>query len=109
MGIIVGGIILIRGKLIFKLKSALRNIVCDSLDKYLNMLEAPALSTLNICADFSWGSNLIDTQFYSEENSIFKIELQMNLLGACYSTELKDFEVNKSNYYKDLLNKNIFF
>lgn len=59
---------------------------------YLEMLETPALSTLNVDENFVWGNDLVNTQFKST-NPIFNIDIAMNDKSAYYSLDLESFEV----------------
>lgn len=60
---------------------------------YLEMLETPALCTLNVDENFVWGSDLVNTQFRPSVNPIFNIDIMVNDNGAYYSTDLESFEV----------------
>ncbi|XP_024940673.1 dynein heavy chain 1, axonemal [Cephus cinctus] len=75
-----------------RMQNALRNLVERSMTLYLHMLETPALCTLNVDDDFSWGSDLMDTQFKPAVNPVFNIQLTMNMESAYYSTDPLLFE-----------------
>lgn len=60
---------------------------------YLEMLETPALCTLNVDENFIWGDDLINTHFKSSTNPIFNIDIAMNDETVYYLTDLKSFEV----------------
>lgn len=64
-----------------------------SITMYLEMLETPALCTLNIEENFTWGDDLVNTQFKSPVNPIFDIDIAMNDETAYYLTNLESFEV----------------
>jgi len=57
------------------------------------MLESPALSVLDVAEDFVWGDDLVSAQFISPVSPIFNIEIMMNDVSVCYSTDPKLFEV----------------
>lgn len=69
------------------------------------MLETPALCTLNIDENFTWGDDLVNTQFKSPVNPIFNIDLTMNDKTAYYLTDLELFEVWTLNYFLVLMYK----
>ncbi|KMQ95378.1 dynein heavy chain axonemal [Lasius niger] len=76
----------------YRMQNALRNLVEKSIALYLEMLETPALCTLNIDENFTWGDDLVNTQFKSPVNPIFNIDLTMNDKTAYYLTDLELFE-----------------
>lgn len=57
------------------------------------MLENPAKCTLNVDTDFTWGDNLLDTQFAPAKGAIFSVELLMGDNGADYTTNLTQYRV----------------
>lgn len=63
-----------------------------SIALYLEILETPALCTLNVDENFVWGDDLLNTRFKSP-NSIFNIDIAMNDETAYYLTNLESFEV----------------
>lgn len=75
------------------LQNALRDLVKNSIALYLEILETPALCTLNVDENFAWGDDLINTHFESPMNPIFNIDIAMNDKTAYYLTDLKSFEV----------------
>ncbi|XP_044001574.1 dynein axonemal heavy chain 1-like [Aphidius gifuensis] len=77
---------------IFIMQSILRTLVLDSLNKYLTLLETPTVSIMNVHPDFVWGNNLVDTQFPSAMNPIFRVELQIDAHGGIYLTDLLNFQ-----------------
>jgi len=60
---------------------------------YLEILETPALCTLNVDENFIWGDDLINTHFKSPVNPIFIIDIAMNDKTAYYLTDLESFVV----------------
>jgi len=67
--------------------------VQNSIALYLEIVESPALSVLNVAEDFIWGNDLINTQFISAVSPLFNIDIMMNDTCAYYSTDPKLFEV----------------
>ncbi|XP_072745723.1 dynein axonemal heavy chain 1 [Anoplolepis gracilipes] len=75
-----------------RMQNALQNLVEKSIALYLEMLETPALCTLNIDENFIWGNDLVNTQFKSPVNPIFNIDITMNDKTAYYLTDFESFE-----------------
>ncbi|RLU27110.1 hypothetical protein DMN91_000909 [Ooceraea biroi] len=78
--------------IIHKMQIALRNLVEKSIALYLEVLESPALCTLNVEQNFMWGDDFVNTQFISPINPIFNIDLMMNDKAAYYTTDLELFQ-----------------
>ncbi|KYN02642.1 Dynein heavy chain 1, axonemal [Cyphomyrmex costatus] len=76
----------------YRMQDALRNLVKKSMALYLEILETPALCTLNVDENFVWGDDLINTHFKSPVNPIFIIDIAMNDETAYYLTNLESFE-----------------
>ncbi|KAM0726282.1 Dynein axonemal heavy chain 1 [Formica fusca] len=89
--------------IVYRMQNALRNLVERSIALYLEMLEIPALCTLNIDENFTWGDDLVNTQFKSPVNPIFNIDIAMNDKTAYYLTDLESFE----EVIVDLLNNSL--
>lgn len=65
----------------------------NSITLYGNTLESPALCLLNIEETFTWGKNLVDSQFKSVYNPIFTVDIQMDGNEAYYSVDPDQFGV----------------
>ncbi|XP_011707083.1 PREDICTED: dynein heavy chain 1, axonemal-like, partial [Wasmannia auropunctata] len=78
--------------IIYRMQNALRNLMNKSMTFYLELLETPALCTLNVDENFVWGDDLVNTHFKSPVNPIFNIEIAMNAETAYYLTDLESFE-----------------
>ncbi|KAL6436551.1 hypothetical protein ACFW04_004787 [Cataglyphis niger] len=89
--------------IIYIMQNALRNLVEKSIALYLEMLETPALCTLDIEENFIWGDDLVNTQFKSPVTPIFNIDIAMNDETAYYLTNLESFE----EIIVDLLNNSL--
>ncbi|XP_012056092.1 PREDICTED: dynein heavy chain 1, axonemal-like [Atta cephalotes] len=77
----------------YRMQDALRDLVKKSMALYLEILETPALCTLNVDENFVWGDDLINTHFKSPVNPIFIIDIAMNDKTAYYLTDLELFEI----------------
>ncbi|XP_018365084.1 PREDICTED: dynein heavy chain 1, axonemal-like [Trachymyrmex cornetzi] len=75
----------------YRMQDALRDLVKKSMALYLEILETPALCTLNVDENFVWGNDLINTHFKSSVNPIFIIDIAMNDKTAYYLTDLESF------------------
>ncbi|KAG5345241.1 DYH1 protein, partial [Acromyrmex charruanus] len=75
----------------YRMQDALRDLVKKSMALYLEILETPALCTLNVDENFVWGDDLINTHFKSPVNPIFIIDIAMNDKTAYYLTDLESF------------------
>ncbi|XP_018339413.1 PREDICTED: dynein heavy chain 1, axonemal-like isoform X2 [Trachymyrmex septentrionalis] len=75
----------------YRMQDALRDLVKKSMALYLEILETPALCTLNVDENFVWGDDLINTHFKSPVNPIFIIDIAMNDKTAYYLTDLDSF------------------
>ncbi|KYM92457.1 Dynein heavy chain 1, axonemal [Atta colombica] len=75
----------------YRMQDALRDLVKKSMALYLEILETPALCTLNVDENFVWGDDLINTHFKSPVNPIFIIDIAMNDKTAYYLTDLELF------------------
>lgn len=64
-----------------------------SIALYLEVLETPALCTLNVNESLTWGDDLVNTQFKPLGNPIFNIDIAMNDKNVYYLTNLESFEV----------------
>ncbi|XP_026674744.1 dynein heavy chain 1, axonemal-like [Ceratina calcarata] len=73
-----------------RMQYALRVLVQNSIKLYQEILEAPALCVLHVLDTFTWGENLVDSPFTSE-NPIFLIDLQMSLEAPFYTTDPDKF------------------
>ncbi|XP_015110698.1 dynein heavy chain 1, axonemal [Diachasma alloeum] len=78
--------------MVFFMQDALKTLVKTSIEKYAVMLEGPAECTSNVDIDFTWGDNLIDTQFSPCQGPVFNVELVMNEHGAGYTTPVTQFQ-----------------
>ncbi|XP_039313454.1 dynein heavy chain 1, axonemal [Solenopsis invicta] len=75
-----------------RMQGALRDLVKKSIVFYLEILEAPAVCTLNVDANFVWGDDLVNTHFKSSVNPIFNIDMFMNDKTVYYLTDPDSFE-----------------
>lgn len=78
----------------FILQGALRCLVSESANDFVNLVEEPCLCTLDVRPDFTWGSDLASTQFINSKAPIFTVKLHVNENQAYYSTDPAMFEVS---------------
>ncbi|XP_063979949.1 dynein axonemal heavy chain 1-like [Diachasmimorpha longicaudata] len=79
--------------MVFFMQDALKTLVKTSTEKYANMLVGPAECALNVDIDFTWGDNLIVTQFSPFPGPIFTVELVMSHEhGAGYTTSPTQYQ-----------------
>ncbi|CAL7945370.1 unnamed protein product [Xylocopa violacea] len=74
-----------------RMQYALRVLVQNSIKLYDEILQGPALCVLDVDETFTWGDNLIDSQFEPTSNPIFLIDLQMDEQKSYYTTNPEEF------------------
>ena len=87
------------------MENALKDTIENSTAKFVDFLCAPCVGTLDVGDDFTWGRNVITSQFLPQKPYVFTMELLMNESGAYYSTVLTDFEPIIVKHFDDAIRR----
>ncbi|KAK2152282.1 hypothetical protein LSH36_335g03002 [Paralvinella palmiformis] len=76
----------------FNMQDSLRYLVQESLVNFTQMVLDACHSTLTLTEDFSWGKDVVNSNFKPKKNALFLIDLVIDNQGVHYSTMLTSFE-----------------
>lgn len=82
----------------FRMQYALRVLVLNSIEIFINLVETPCLPCLGVEDEFVWGQDLIESPFRPKVSAIFTLQMKMDENCAFYSTEPDQFQVRKGPY-----------
>ncbi|XP_056631499.1 dynein axonemal heavy chain 1-like [Diorhabda sublineata] len=77
----------------FRMQHTLRLLVENSINTFINLVETPCLTCLQVEDDYEWGADLVNSPFISKTSPLFSLQLKMQETGAYYSTTPENFQV----------------
>ncbi|OAD57478.1 Dynein heavy chain 1, axonemal [Eufriesea mexicana] len=86
-----------------RMQYALRILVENSIKLYRDIMVTPALCVLDVDESFTWGNDLINTQFKPVSSPIFIIDLQMDEENVFYTRDPEKFVESIVTLYDNAL------